>query len=301
MAKSKHASTKPSEAEKGGGAFGFPPGSVVTIKEASWARWEDAGEKAIVKSRSGDDPALRIVGEIEGGDGEAREVFLSAGKATRGLHPSRDGEFLDIEEGATATAIADGCNADVFLKSISDKKAHKKMAVPEELHDDGISAVLVGLKFVAGGIVIKREGLDNPSRPTLVADEIVELPKAARKGKAKDEDDEDDEKPARRRKAKPAVEDDDEDDEDEKPKRGRKSGGGDAEAKAEKAMAEVLDNPKYKKGLPVEKAWTAVFNLVREDEDKKAILALIEDEDWLTGDRPWQVKGKGEDAVILPV
>ena len=279
MAKSKHASTKPSEAEKGGGAFGFPPGSVVTIKEASWARWEDAGEKAIVKSRSGDDPALRIVGEIEGGDGEAREVFLSAGKATRGLHPSRDGEFLDIEEGATATAIADGCNADVFLKSISDKKAHKKMAVPEELHDDGISAVLVGLKFVAGGIVIKREGLDNPSRPTLVADEIVELPKAARKGKAKDEDDED----------------------DEKPKRGRKSGGGDAEAKAEKAMAEVLDNPKYKKGLPVEKAWTAVFNLVREDEDKKAILALIEDEDWLTGDRPWQVKGKGEDAVILPV
>lgn len=287
---------------------------MVTITEASWVEAQDAGE-AFVSQGAPEDPALKLVGGIEGEDEDRAPVYLRAGKAKRGLTPSKDGEFLDIEEGSTATAISEGCNADVFLKSI-DKKKQKigtttvgghKNGVDEDLHDEGISAVLVGLKFVAGAIVVKREGLDNV-RPTLIAEEIVKGPKAAGGGKKKDEDDED-ERPARRSSRAKKDEDDDEDD-DEKPVRGKKRAAKDEddedddipfEAEAEKVIVEVLENPKFKKGLPVDKAWQMVFNLVRKGDPKEkvAILKLVEDNDWLKGDRPWKVSGKGDDAVLL--
>jgi hypothetical protein len=298
VAKSKHASTRPSDAEKGGGAFGFPPGSVVTITEAAWAEAQEAGEK-FVSQGDPEDPVLKLVGEIEGVEEDRPPVYLRAGKAKRGLSPSKDGEFLDIAEGSTATAISEGCNADVFLKSISDKSVHKSKAVPEELHDDGISAVLVGLKFVAGAIVVKREGLTNV-RPTLIAEEIVELPKAARKGKAKDEDE--DERPAKRSRSAASDKDKDEEEEEPKPKaRGKKSSGDESEKKVEQVVVDALEGGKYKKGLPLEKLWTIVYNAVRSDDDKKDCMALVEDEDWVSGDRPWKVSGKGDAAVLLPV
>lgn len=305
MAKAKRASTKPSEAQAGG-QFGFPVGAVVTITEAAWTEAEEAGEKFVAQGDP-EDPVLKIVGEIEGVD-EPRTVFLRAGKAARGLVPSKDGEYLDISDGSTATALSEGCNADIFLKSISDRKKHKKMAVPEELHDDGISAVLVGLQFVAGSIIVKREGLEGPKRPTLVAEEIIELPDGAggkrTKGKSKAEDE--DERPRRRGPAKDEEEEEDEEDEEEEEerpaRRGKKSKGGDeAEEKAEQAIVGLLESSKYKKGLPVEKTWSAVYALVRDDDDKKAVMALVEDDDWLKGDRPWKVSGKGDDAVLLPV
>lgn len=298
MAKSKRASTKPSEAQVGG-QFGFPAGSVVTITEASWTEAQEAGEK-FVSNGEPDDPVLKITGEIEGVD-EPRDVFLRAGKRVRGLVPSKDGEYLDIEEGSGATALSEGCNAEIFLKSISDKKAHKKMAVPEELHDDGISAVLVGLKFVAGSIVPKREGLDGPSRPTLIAEEIIELPgKKGKTRRGREEEEEREERP-RRGRGRSTADDDDADEDEDRPKRGKGKGNNSVDSKAEEILVGLLESSKYKKGLPLDKAFSAVYALVRDDEDKKEILGLVEDEDWLSGDRPWKVSGKGDDAVLLPV
>lgn len=296
----KHASNRPSQAAPGGGGFGFPSGSQVTITEICWTTWEDAGEKAITKGREADDPCLKIVGEVEGID-EERSVHLGAGKAARNS-PSRDGNFLDGE------GIPEGSNAHVFLRSVHDVKAHKKNAVPEEVTDDGIDG-LTGLVFIAGMEAVKREGLEGTQRPTLVASEIVEQPKAKKGGKKKkdEDDDEEDEKPARR--SSKAKDEDDEDEEDEKPSRPKGGNSskddeeddededdGDAEKDAEKAVISALDSPKYRKGIPTDKLYVAVLAKVRDAKNREDIMGLVEDEKWVAArKRPWNVE---DDTVV---
>ena len=293
----RRASVRPSQADEGGD-FGFPQGAVVTLTEAKWTTWDEAGEKALVGDRSGDDPCLKLTGEVEDID-DPREVFLSAGKASR-LEPDEDGEFL-IGMGN----ISKNCNANVFLASVTTREKSDpgykiakvmqgKMALSEELLDKGISC-LEGLKFKAGRIKITREGLDGDTggRPTLISEENIELPgkskgkksTAGAKKKAKDEDEEEEEE------TDTDEEEDDEDEDDE-----------DTEIKdaAEKAVLGLLENPKFRKGIPEEKRFVAVHNAIRDLDKKtqKKVEDLVRDEDWVGHkDRPWSF----EDGTITAV
>lgn len=291
----KRASFKPSEAESGG-KIGFPAGATVTVTEAEWTTWGEAGENALKGGRKADDLALKIVGDVKGAD-EPMSEYLGAGKAERGIVPSRDGEFLELEDDATATSLNDSCNAKVFLDSFllpSDAakqkkseayKRHGKAAVPEDLCDDGISTATVGMVFVAGRIVVDRvfdDNQDRKSRPVLVVEEIVKQPKGSAGGgggKSKrdaDEDTDEDTAPARGKKAARGDDDD-----------------ADAEKAAEKAGLEALDNKKYRDGLPLDKAFSAVYNIVKDDDNQKEITAFFEDEKWIkSADRPWGYNNK---------
>lgn len=300
MAKTRHANMRPSQAE-GGGNIGFPVGAKVKIIEAQATTWEEAGEGALKGGRKAEDPALKLVGESDGWE-EPKTEFLGAGKANR-LVPSKDGEFFDIAEESTATALSDSSNTRVFLDSIFYDPANKKksaafkqhgdQAINEEVLDEGFTAALVGLEFVVGRKAMDRdfgdqgEGRGKP-RPTLVAEEIISGPggkKSGSKKKGKDEDDDadEDEKPAKTsgKSKKPADDDDDTD----------------VETAAEKAVVEALDLPKYRKGLPTDRAFNAVFTLVKAEENAQEIMKLIEDEKWLKAKaRPWAYD-KEEDAL----
>lgn len=310
MARAKHASTRPSEAEQGGGKFTIPAGITAEIVDIAWKPWSEAGKDALKGGRQADDPALVITvssDELE----EDRTEFLGAGKANR-LVASDDGEFLDVPEGSSASAIADGCNAHVFLSSLTDKKKQGKKAVPEDAWDDGISS-LIGLQFVTGRKVVERENLDDDGskrgkpRPVLYAEEVLALPtgkksSGRKKGKAKDEDEDEDAAPARKRKAR-------DEDEDEEPAPRKKKGkadddDSDPEELAEKAVLAVLELPKFRKGLSLDKAFSAVYNQTKEmDLDKatqKAVGEQVEDEAWLKAKaRPWSYDK--EDDLITAV
>ncbi|MGH9389999.1 MAG: hypothetical protein ACRD1Z_10315, partial [Vicinamibacteria bacterium] len=223
---------------------------------------------------------------------EPRTEHLGAGAAARNT-PSRDGEYLDGE------GCPDGSNANVFLRSICDVKAHKKDAVPEELIDNGIGA-LVGLEFIAGKESIKREGLEGASRPTLVAAEIVSQPKAGKKkSKSKDEDDEEDDKPKRRSSkasSKDEDEDEDEDEDDKEKDDDDEDDDADSEKDAEKAVIDALASPKYRKGIPTDKLYVAVLAKVRDSKNREDIMGLVEDEKWVANrKRPWNVE---DDTVV---
>lgn len=325
----KRISARPDAFEQGGGNFGFPPGSTVTIVDARADTWANAGENALKGGRQADDPALVLVGAIDGVD-EEREVYLGAGKANR-LQPSSDGEFFEPADGSSASGLNDGCNTAVFINSVfyTDKKSeaykkHGKMAVSADLLDDGFSKALVGLKFVAGTKVVERTGLDNEDgrkpRPSLVADEILEQPSGEGKKKSgggrssrkRDEEEEEaDERPTRRSRGR----DKDEEEEEEKDDRGvRRTGArrstkdedeaeasdSDVEEACEKAVAEALDLPKFRKGLPIDAAFSAVFPLVRDEKNAQEIAAKAEDEAWLKHKaRPW--KYDKADDVLLPL
>lgn len=276
----KFASVRPSQAEEGGGKFTIPSGSECKVTEATWTEWREAGEGALKGGRAPEDPALKVTCEVKGME-EPMTEFLGAGKASR-LVPSRDGEHLEPADGSNADRITKDCNADVFLASICDKR-HKGMAFDEALLDDGISS-LVGLEFISGRKLVERNIEDNGGdgkkgkgpRPTLIATEIVKLPKGGG-GSRKSSRDEDDEKPAKGR-GKDADE------------------GGDAEVEeaAEKALMEVLEMPKYAKGIHRDKAFAAVYNVVKGEKNGKTIAAQVEDKDWIEGKRrPWVIDDEG--------
>lgn len=292
----KHASIRPSQAEEGGGKFTIPAGSTCEITEILWTTWADAGEGALKGGRDADDPACKITVDIE--DGEETTEFLGAGKKNR-LEPSSDGEFLEPVDGSGATALTKGSNSNIFFDSICDKKAHGRKAVPEDLLDDGISA-LTGLKFVAGRKKVERDirddgddkgrkGAGSSNRPTLVAEEILELPGkgGAKKKASRDEDEE--EAPRSKRRAR-----DEEEEEEERPAKKKAKGKAadadeaDVETAAEEAVTKALELPKFRKGLPVDKAFSAVYTLVKGEDNEKEITELIEDEKWLKAKaRPW--------------
>lgn len=304
----------PSKAEKGGN-FDFPVGSTVTIVDASWKTWEEAGEKALAGGkRKAEDPALVLTGEVEGVE-EPRVIFLGAGKATR-LVPSRDGEFLDVAPDSSASANSDSSKSNTFLASLCDKKAHGKKTYPEvQLDELPISEALIGLKFIAGSKAMEYNFTDDEGGKkggsAMIADQILELPKSVggtgvgatkTKKKAKPAEDEDDDEETdedetpKKKSKKPAVEEEEEEEEaDEKPAKKKKAKGGDADdvtEKTETAVMAVLDNPKYRKGLPEGKAYIAVYSTVKEDDDAEAMMELVKDDDWMQHkDRPWAYDG----------
>lgn len=309
---SDHISIKPSDAEKGGN-IGFPVGARVTFLEGScWSTWGEAGENALKFGREADDPALKLIGEVEGQD-DPKTVFLGAGKANR-VVPSADGEYLDRAEGSAAKGLGDSSNSHVFLNSLVDKKTHGKKALPEELFDGPVSKLLVGLTIIAGAITVKREGLvmeegRKAPPPTLVADEIVEWPKGAKKKAAggkveeeaedEDEEEEEEEKPAKKKK--PAADEDEDEDEAEDEDEDEAADVDIPEA-VEQALIAALASPKYRKGIEIGKAFTAAFNEVKSHPNKKEIVGfmkLTDFEKWLkSSKRPFAID---EDDMIQAV
>lgn len=327
----RHASHKPADAERGGGA-GIPAGAEFTIIDAEYTTWGEFGERALKRGRKADDPVLKLVCQVEGKDEDVVEG-LGCGKSER-LEPSSDGDFLDIPKGSTATALSDSSNAHIFLDSLfwdgknKDARAfklHKKQALPDSMLDDGIRAALIGLKAIAGREKVERnfqdDGEDGQQRKggqtALVAAEIIEAPdgsgkapkggskrKSSRKdedeeerptrgrGRDKDEDEGKDERPARGKRGADA-------DEDDRPARGKKNKADDAEADAEKTVLEVMESPKFRDGVPLDRVFNSAYNIVKPtgsspyDGDVKELMSFIEDEDWLTAkDRPWSYDKK---------
>lgn len=285
----KHASLKPADAEKGGN-FGFPPGSIVTITDCEATTWGEAGEKAITKGRKASDPALKLVGDIEGVDEERPPVFLGAGKSER-LEPSGDGEFFDPAEGSSAQALHTSSDTAIFLDTIfydssseAKKKAskafkmHGKDALPDSMLEDGFKAALIGLKFKAGAEVVRQRRADDTAdpKPSLICEEIIEAPTGGKKSKTS---------------SKSKKEEPEEEEEEETPKKkfGKKGkGDDDTEALAEKFGVEALENPKYRKGCASNRFYTAVHAVCKDEDDADAIMKLIGDEDWAQDDaRPW--------------
>ncbi len=277
MAKPKFVSIRPSRMSKGGGKFNIPPGLECTISdETTWTTWEEAGETALKGNREADDPALKLVVEIDGRDDMTE--FLSAGKADK-FRPTKDGNNLELVD--DTAEFNDGSNAGFFITSLCDKKLHGKLTLDEEALDEGISAIH-GLVFISGRKILERDFQDGAQRgkprPNLFAEQIVKLPGGGKTSSSK---------------TKPAKDEDDENKDEKSAKATKEKGGDDVESKAEKALVEVLDNPKYRKGIARGRAYTQVFNLVKDEEDHREIVALIEDEDWVTSaDRPWEYDEK---------
>jgi len=295
--KEKHASLRPSQATKGGG-FGFPPGATVTITEASFVPAEEIGEKFVGGGRGPEDPVLKLVGDVEGADEPVEEV-LGCGKQ---LRASKDNEFLAIPDGVNVNSLNDNSNGFIFLNTVfydpTNKKGseaykrHKDKALNEELLDDGITSAIVGLKFVAGREVHERnfdDGGQRKARPSLVCDEILKAPKGAGKSARAADEDEDEERPAKSTKRAARDEDEDEEETPRKTKgKGNSKDEDDADAATEKLILEALEQPKYRKGLPVDKVFTVVHNMSKELDNKKDIMELAEDEEWVKAKaRPW--------------
>lgn len=278
-AQPKRISNRPSQAEEGGG---LPSDFDAVIKEARYTTWEEAGPKALVGGRDADDPALMLVLEME--DETERNEFLSAGKANR-VQPGEDGEFLVPAEGLdddkAPSGLSASSNANIFLTSVV------KADFDEDKLDEGISS-LAGIKahFVRVPQP-KREGVaraegDAPKRPptVLTISEIYPDKKAGKKAGAGA-------KPAAKATGKKAVEPE-ADDEDA-------AEGDEVTEAAQAVVAELLEDPKFKKGIPKAKLFTAVFNKLSKDKapNKKEIVALVQDEDFL-GDGPWTYDAEAE-------
>lgn len=312
-------SNRPSQADKGGGKFQVPPDVEVVISDIAWDVWGSAGEGALKGGkRKANDPALRVTVDSDDFPDGSMTEFLGCGKGAA-REPSEDGEFLLAAEGSSATATAEGSNAHVFIDSACDKKVHKKNAVNEDILDDGISQLL-GLRFITGrkiveGRSIQEEGTDKTqaNRPTLYVKQIVEGPTGkAPKGKSsaskRDRDKDEDDRPARSSsRDRDRDEDDDRkkdrDRDDDRPAR-RSSSKDDDEPDvvkiAEDALIDALDTPKYRKGIPIDKAFSVGFNMIREKDLAKKVIEAVgelhEDEKWVgSTKRPWKI----DDGMIV--
>lgn len=225
-------SNKPSEAQQGGGNFGWPVGSIVTVTEFCATTWDDAGESALKGGRNADDPCIKVVGEIEGQDAPATEYFGNGkGRGENGRQPTSDGEFFEptSDDSTVEAGISGGSNTDHFLKSIFgdpagktelDRKPHGKHTPDEEMLNDGFSA-LVGLVFRVGKKVVDRPGLTGKSRPISIVEEIIELPGKGSKKAKKAAEDEDEPRGRGRGRGRGRDSNDDEDEPDAGQDRGR--------------------------------------------------------------------------------
>lgn len=293
MAKPK-VSLRPSDAETG-----LLSDEDVTIVDALFTTWQDAGENALVGGREGDDPCLKLVLEREDSEDEEPYVqYLSAGKANR-LVPSEDGEeeadegpFVAPAEGSNAKGLGDSCNANIFLKSAV-KPANGKLKLSEAALDNGVRDALSGMRCHLLRVPQpKRAGLpvdedeEQRQHTVLTVSEIYELPgkktkaprtKAGTKKKVKT-------------RTKPEPEEEEEEEEEEE-------GGDDAAVeKAEEIITSILES----KG---EVKVTALAKLVfpkasKAGALKKEILALVKDQYFLgEEDRPWMFDGTTLSAI----
>lgn len=283
---------------------GFLSNADVTIKEAHFGTWQEAGEKALVNGREADDPQLTIVFEGEDGQ-EFRPERFGAGKAAR-LVPSEDGEepaeegqgpFLIPAEDSKAAGLHKQSTAYQFLASLV-KPAKGKLKLSDDAWGDKGTEALVGMRIHVVRVPDPRQARGTAlaegekERTILVCDEIYELGgsgkagKSAKPKKARADDDDEDENP--KRKKKPAEDDDDDDagDEDE-----AEGGDEDASTEAEKVVVKMLE--KAGGSLAISALAKKSFSLIAKSANKGEILELFQDEDWIgDDDRPWNVNAK---------
>jgi hypothetical protein len=269
-------------------------------------------------------PMLSITCEPD--EGDEFDIHLSAGNINR-IVPSDDGETFVPAEDSRAKGLAKTSNAFLFLASLVAAGFPKKKIAADGIPIiDGTYCHLMRVDQPKRRGLAAAEDEEDSGRPRTVPNitEIHSLPwekgkkkkskktstKSNKKAKSEDEDEDEDEEeeadedeeeeeaPARKKKGKAKTskksksrdedEDEEEEEEEEEESDDEDEDESDDDSDAEKAIKKVLKDPKFKKGVKTDKLYKAVFALVQKAKNRKAILKLVQDSDWIgDDDRPW--------------
>jgi len=284
MAKKKRFSMRPEQAEEG--LFGNCWARITGARYTTYGALDN--ERLIVGNRTTDDPVGVIEFEQDGTDNPVEQYF-SCGPATK-LVPSEDGEeaaeegpFLCPAEGSSAVGLSKNSNMYHLLASLA-KPAEGKLKFNSALLDDkGIDALIGIYGFWARvpapriSSVAVEEGARE--RTMVVCQEIGELGKGAKtKGKpAPDEDEEEEPAPKKGKidkKFPKAVEEEEPEEEAD-----------DVTAEAQKIVDKALQKA-GDAGIKRDQLIKKVFNQVAKSDNRKEILALLKDDDFIS-DGPW--------------
>lgn len=264
------------------------------IASAIYGTYGEHGTEAmLVGDRSAEDPVGVIEFDPENDEEEPTKVFFSCGSAERlvpsedGDEPASEGPFLCPPEGSQAKGLNKGTRMYSLLASISKPKDGKLKFNSAILDEKGLDA-LIGLKGYWARVPAPRMSsiaADEDSQPKtmIVCERIIELP--ASKGKkakvkAEAEDEAEDESP-KKKKAKPEKEEESEE--------------SDVTTEAQAMVVNALEKA-GSKGIKADLLFKKVFAELAKSENKKEIIALLKDEDFLA-DGPWTVDGDTLQAI----
>lgn len=247
----------------------------VTIAEALYCTWDDAGEDALKGGREANDPCAKISFETE--DGSSHVQYFSAGKGTR-LCPSEDGEepaesgpFIMPTEDSPAKGLNKQSNAYHLLNSLCKPASGKLKLDSHKLDEVGLKALegirchLVRVPSPNQGSFVQEEGAQ--PRTIIVVNEIYELGKGGGKGTAAKG------KPGP--KAVKAAKEEEEGDSDSDDMTTE------AQTMVVKALAKAGDD-----GIVKDKLVKAIFAAAAKSANRKEILAMVQEEDFIT-EGPW--------------
>lgn len=272
MAKEKGVSLRPKDQIKGGGLWPSVP-SQATIKEPHFEKIDMTTKDGKVVAKGV--PVLMLTFQPADGSEKRVETF-SAGAGWKVTE-----ERLIPQNGQTG--LNDNCNAALFFNSLEDAGYDMSQI------DDDVTA-LDGLEVVVHRAPRPKVNESDKDKTIILIKSLVEeeKPAAKKKGKATDEDE--DEAPKKKRAAK------DDDDEDEKPKAKAKGKGkgSDVEDTAKEALIEAVEEAGGK--LKLRDVGDAVAKIVKGHPDAKAIVDLVEDEDFLQKEDGWSFDGKTVEA-----
>lgn len=251
-------------------------------------------------------------------EGDPFTIHLSAGKADR-MVPNEDGTGFVPAEDSHAKGISKSTNLYHFLKSLDDAGFPK-----DKLRSEGITIIDGLYCHLLRVPQPKRRGLaaadeEETSRTMPSITEIHKLPwekgskkkPAGKKAKAEpepeEEEDEDEEEETAKldkkfpkvgkKKAAPTDEDEDEDEEEEADEEEEEEAdSSDYTKEAEKAILKALKEPAAaKKGIAKDDVYNAAFQKLKTHPQRKKVLALIQEDDWISDDdRPWFYNDKME-------
>jgi len=268
----------------------------IMITSARYCLAQEAGEQYVTQGREAEDPVAEL-GYVYLDDDhepiepeeEIRPIYLSAGKAARlvpsedGEEPAEEGPFLVPAEDSKAKGLSDQCNVYHFLKSCKGPAEGKLRLDTAVLDDKGIPA-LVGLKLhilrvPAPGRTTVEEGARE--RTILTCHEIYALPKGVKGGKAV--------VPGKKAKER----------EEEEAGGGGDEGEDSVETEAQALVVAALEKA-GKKGIEKDAVVKAIFTAAAKSPNRKKIIALAQDEDFLSDDdAPWNYDADDEKLTAI--
>ena len=247
MAKEKGASLSPDTYVEGGGLLNDVD---VRWKECRFELWDYNGKVPIGV------PALKVTMDVVADEPYEAIQYFSAGSG-KDWEPSKDGRKL-ISIGA-ASGISKSSNLAILISSMIEAK-YPPDKIGEDCTDfEGLEAHMVRIKAPERKGIVKAPRADGKEYESqnLVVDRIIKFPwdkKATGKvGTAK-------------------------------AGKGEEAAGDDLTDKAQNAIMEILE--KNPKGLDKKKLANVVFNALKADPDRNAIVKLAYDEEFLTNG-PW--------------
>jgi hypothetical protein len=257
MAKEKSASLRPSDFSESTGLWE----GIGVISEAEFVIWNYGGEGP-------NTPAAKFT--IQPEDGEEVEQYFSCGKESDWI-PSKDGSRLMAV--GRATGINTSSNFALLLASMVNA-GYPEDKMTDSIKDFiGLNANWMRVPAPKRPGLKQKEGQEQKERTILTVGDIIQLP-WEKKPKAGSK------APAKAAKGKAAAKDEEEDE------------GGDLEEEASTLIMEVLveqDGEVIKQQLP-----KFLFPKLKGNPNMKAILQLVQSDDFLGGEVPWSY----EDGTI---